>query len=429
MKSSPFIAPAMSSAPARRLPLLTGVAKKLLLNLLSRLHTGSLTLIDGHERHVFGPGGTDLPAPALHVIDSAFYADAVFGGSIGVAESYMIGNWKTDKLTDLIRLMVLNRELSDAIDERGLARLATPLRKLLHRMNRNTQIGSRRNIAAHYDLGNDFFASFLDDTWMYSSAVFERPDMTLAEASTAKLDRICKKLCLKPEDRVLEIGTGWGGFAIHAARHYGCHVTTTTISEEQYALAKERIHAAGLNKVITLLKVDYRKLSGQYDKLVSIEMIEAVGHKYYDTYFAQCSRLLKPHGQFLLQGITISDQRFEAAANSVDFIQRYIFPGSTIPSATALLSSATRASDMRVFHLEDIGPHYATTLATWRRNFFTNIDQIRKLGYSEEFIRMWEFYLCYCEGGFTERVLGDVQMLLVKPGARPESIVPTLAQG
>jgi cyclopropane-fatty-acyl-phospholipid synthase len=243
--------------------------------------------------------------------------------------------------------------------------------------------------------------------------------MTLAEASTAKLDRICRKLALKPGDSVLEIGTGWGGFALHAARHYGCHVTTTTISSQQHELASRRIADAGLQDRITLLMKDYRDLDGQYDKLVSIEMIEAVGRQYYDTYFAQCGRLLKPHGEFLLQGITITDQRFEAAAKSVDFIQRYIFPGSTIPSVTALLTSATRASDLRLYHLEDIGPHYATTLAHWRQNFFRNIDRVRALGYSEAFIRMWEFYLCYCEGGFAERALGDVQMHLVKPGARP----------
>ncbi len=428
MKSSLSISPALPSAQAQSRLFPGGMAKRLLLRMLARLNTGRLTLVDGSDRHVFGPGGSDAPNLTLHVINPAFYADAVFGGSIGVAESYMLGNWKTDRLTDLIRLMILNRELSDAMDERGLARLVTPLRKLLHWMNRNTQAGSRRNIGAHYDLGNDFFACFLDETWMYSSAIYERPDMTLAEASTAKLDRICKKLKLKPEDKVLEIGTGWGGFALHAAKHFGCHVTTTTISTEQYALAEARVREAGLASRITLLKDDYRNLTGQYDKLVSIEMIEAVGHQYYDTYFAQCSKLLKPQGQFLLQGITITDQRFETAANNVDFIQRYIFPGSTIPSVTALLSSATRASDLRVFHLEDIGPHYATTLAAWRNNFFANIDQIRRLGYSDEFIRMWEFYLCYCEGGFAERVLGDVQMLLVKPGARPESIVPPLEQ-
>ncbi|NWG38539.1 MAG: class I SAM-dependent methyltransferase [Hydrogenophilaceae bacterium] len=419
MKPSFSIATGLPEAPSRPRQWLARLAKTQLLKSLARLKSGQLTLIDDGERHAFGSASPQAPEISLHVLDDSFYADAVFGGSIGVAESYMLGHWKTRNLTDLVRLMVLNREVIDGIDDRGLARLAMPLRKLLHWLNRNTQPGSRRNIAAHYDLGNELFACFLDETWMYSSAIFERPDMTLAEASTAKLDRICRKLALKPGDSVLEIGTGWGGFALHAARHYGCHVTTTTISSQQHELASRRIAEAGLQDRITLLMKDYRDLDGQYDKLVSIEMIEAVGHKYYDTYFAQCNRLLKPHGQFLLQGITITDQRFEAAAKSVDFIQRYIFPGSTIPSVTALLTSATRASDLRLYHLEDIGPHYATTLAHWRQNFFRNIDRVRALGYSEAFIRMWDFYLCYCEGGFAERALGDVQMHLVKPGARP----------
>jgi cyclopropane-fatty-acyl-phospholipid synthase len=419
MKPSLSIATGLPAASFRQRHWLGSLAKTQLLKSLARLGSGRLTLIDASERHVFGSATQDAPDVSLQVLDDSFYADAVFGGSIGVAESYMLGNWKTDQLTDLVRLMVLNREIIDAIDDRGLARLAMPLRKLLHWLNRNTQSGSRRNIAAHYDLGNDLFACFLDETWMYSSAIFERPDMTLAEASTAKLDRICRKLGLKPGDSVLEIGTGWGGFALHAAQHYGCHVTTTTISSQQHELASRRIADAGLQDRITLLMEDYRDLDGRYDKLVSIEMIEAVGHQFYDTYFAHCGRLLKPHGQFLLQGITITDQRFEAAAKSVDFIQRYIFPGSTIPSVTALLTSATRASDLRLFHLEDIGPHYATTLAHWRRNFFRHLDRVRALGYSEEFIRMWEFYMCYCEGGFAERALGDVQMHLVKPGARP----------
>jgi cyclopropane-fatty-acyl-phospholipid synthase len=424
VKSPSFIAPALQAPAARRLPLLTGLARQILHRMLGGLHTGRLTLVDGSERHSFGPGGA--PHATLIVRDATFYADAVYGGSIGVAESYMLGHWQTDALTDLIRLMVLNREVIDGMDERGLARLASPARKFLHWLNRNTHAGSRRNIAAHYDLGNEFFATFLDETWMYSSAIFAREDMSLAEASTAKLDRICRKLALTPDDHVLEIGTGWGGFALHAAGNYGCRVTTTTISAQQYALAQQRIEAAGLQDRVTLLMQDYRALDGQYDKLVSIEMIEAVGHQFYDAYFRQCARLLKPHGQFLLQGITITDQRFEAAANSVDFIQRYIFPGSTIPSVTALLDSATRASDLRLFHLEDIGPHYATTLAHWRENFYANIDQVRSLGYGEEFIRMWTFYLCYCEGGFAERALGDAQMLLVKPGARPAPILPAL---
>jgi cyclopropane-fatty-acyl-phospholipid synthase len=322
-----------------------------------------------------------------------------------------------DNLTNLIRLMVRNQSLLDSI-ESSFARLTSPIQKWLHIINKNTQAGSRRNIAAHYDLGNDFFKLMLDPTLMYSSAIFENPTQSLEDASLAKLKSICKKLDLKQSDHVLEIGTGWGGFAIYAAKNYGCKVTTTTISQQQYLLAIERIKSAGLEDKIEVLLSDYRDLTGTYDKLVSIEMIEAIGHQFYDTYFAQCSRLLKPNGMMLLQAITIADQRYTSALKSVDFIQRYIFPGSCIPSVTAMLNSITKSSDMRLFHLEDIGPHYATTLAKWRDNFFEHIDAVRSMGYPETFIRMWDFYLCYCEGGFEERALGDVHMLLVKPENR-----------
>jgi cyclopropane-fatty-acyl-phospholipid synthase len=294
-------------------------------------------------------------------------------------------------------------------------------------MNRNNRTGSRRNIAAHYDLGNEFFRLMLDETLMYSSAVFERPDMTLAEAQRARLDRICRKLALGPRDHVLEIGTGWGGFALHAATHYGCRVTTTTISREQYALAQERIAQAGLSDRVTVLLEDYRDLRGEYDKLVSIEMIEAVGHEYYETFFTRCSALLKPDGLMLLQAITIADQRYEAARKSVDFIQRYIFPGSCIPSVSVMAQAVARATDMRLMHLEDIGPHYATTLRHWRERLYANADALRQLDLPEEFLHMWEFYLCYCEGGFAERALGDVQLLLAKPQNRLPLSIPELA--
>lgn len=253
---------------------------------------------------------------------------------------------------------------------------------------------------------------------MYSCAYFERPEASLYEASLAKLDRICRKLKLSPGDKVIEIGSGWGGFALHAATHYGCHVTTTTISQQQFDLARQRIHAAGLQDRITLLLKDYRDLEGSYDKLVSIEMVEAIGHQYYDSYFAQCARLLKPDGLALIQAITIADRQFKQARDEVDFIKRYIFPGSCIPAITPLLESATRASDLTLIHLEDIGPHYATTLRHWREAFLSQLEAVRQQGYSEAFIRMWEFYLAYCEGGYLERAIGDVHMLFAKPRYR-----------
>jgi cyclopropane-fatty-acyl-phospholipid synthase len=252
----------------------------------------------------------------------------------------------------------------------------------------------------------------------YSCAIFERPEATLEEAQVAKFERICQRLQLRPQDHLVEIGTGWGGLAIHAASRHGCRVTTTTISREQHDYARAKIAAAGLADRIELRLDDYRELAGRYDKLVSVEMIEAVGHQYLDTYVAKCASLLKPDGAMLIQAITIQDQMYAAALKSVDFIQRFIFPGSFIPSVTAIVEACTRATDLKLFKLEDIGPHYATTLARWRENFFARISEVRRLGYSEEFIRMWEFYLCYCEGGFAERQLGDVHLLFTKPGCR-----------
>jgi cyclopropane-fatty-acyl-phospholipid synthase len=411
------------SAPLKvkkRAAFLQKLAKAQVLSKLKKLTQGHLTLIDGDERYQFGKAG-NLTA-TITVNDAHFYGEVAFGGSIGAGEAYMLGYWQADNVTNVIRLFALNQSIMDTL-EGGFEWLSKPILKLLHYLNRNTQDGSRKNIAAHYDLGNDFFKLWLDPSMMYSAAIFEPKDCSLEAASLKKLKVICDKLDLKPSDHVVEIGTGWGGFAIYAAKHYGCKVTTTTISQQQYDEAKLRVKAEGLEDKITLLLNDYRDLNGLFDKLVSIEMVEAVGHQFYDTYFAKVSSLLKPDGLALIQAITIADQRFEAAKNSVDFIQRYIFPGSNIPSNTAMLTSMTKTTDLRLFDLEDIGPHYATTLRKWRENFFANIGQVRQLGYSEEFIKMWEFYLCYCEGGFTERALGDVHLLLAKPDNRRAALI------
>jgi cyclopropane-fatty-acyl-phospholipid synthase len=407
-----------AAQPPGALRAIDALAKRVVLSKLRQLQGGELVLVEGAQQYRFGAASAALPEPVVvRVDDGRFYGHLAFGGSIGAGEAYMRGYWRTERLVELVRLLVLNMEALDGIDS-GYARLAASLHKLLHAIRRNTKAGSRKNISAHYDLGNDFFRLFLDETMMYSAATFIHPEMTLAQAQRVRLDAICRKLDLRASDHVLEIGTGWGGFALHAAERYGCRVTTTTISREQWSRARERVNDAGLSERVEVLCTDYRELRGKYDKLVSIEMIEAVGHQYYDTYFAQCARLLESHGAMVLQAITIADQRYERARRSVDFIQRYIFPGSCIPSVSALATSIARASDLRIFHLEDIGPHYARTLREWRHNLFENIAQIRALGYDEEFIRMWEFYLCYCEGGFEERAIGDVQMLLVKPGNR-----------
>jgi len=397
---------------------LDALAKRAVLQRLAQLRDGQLTLIDGDAVHCFGKPSDAFPVSVTaRIHNQRFYSDMAFGGSIGAGEAYMQGYWTTEQLTDLVRVFVRNMDVLDGM-ETGMARLTAPLQKVLHWFHRNTRGGSRKNIAAHYDLGNDFFKLFLDDSMMYSSAMFTDSAMSLGDAQRARLQTICRKLDLQASDHLLEIGTGWGGFAIYAARKYGCRITTATISKEQFDLACERIKAAGLQDRITVLLSDYRDLQGKYDKLVSIEMIEAVGYQYYDRFFAKCSSLLKPEGTMVLQAITIVDQKYEQAKHSVDFIQRYIFPGSCIPSVTAMIASITKSSDLRLFHLEDIGPHYATTLRIWRENLFANLDKVKALGYSDAFIRMWEYYFCYCEGGFTERAIGDVHMVLAKPRSR-----------
>jgi cyclopropane-fatty-acyl-phospholipid synthase len=401
---------------------LNRLAKGLLLSQLRKFQHGRLRLIDQDTNRCFGnlddSGACDV---TLRVRDPRFYADAVFGGTTAAGEAYVNGYWDCDNLTALVRLMVLNREFMNDVDS-GWSRLSAPLFNAAHWLNRNTAAGSRRNIAAHYDLGNQFFELFLDETMAYSCGIFQSPQSTLLEASIAKFDAVCSKLALTLDQHLLEIGTGWGGLAIHAARHYGCRVTTTTISKEQYDLAKERVERAGLSDRITLLLEDYRQLKGEFDALASIEMVEAVGHQYLDTYFRQCGRLLRPSGSMLLQAITIRDQFYEQAKNSVDFIKRYIFPGSFIPSVQALTNSIAKVTDLKIFHMEDIGPHYARTLRCWRERLLDRQAQVRTLGYPDTFLRMWEYYLSYCEGGFEERQLGTVQMLLTKPHSRRTAI-------
>lgn len=390
---------------------LNRMARHAVLSNLKKLEHGTITIIDGDLHHEFGKGGL---CATIHISDPAFYADLVLGGSIGAAEAYMSGYWSADNLTTLIRIIIRNRKVLTDM-ENGLAVIMKPVQAFRHRRRRNTPEGSRRNIAAHYDLGNEFYRLWLDRTMTYSCNIFEKEDATLEEAAVSKYERICRKLSLQPSDHVLEIGTGWGGFAIHAAREYGCKITTTTISMQQYDYAREVIQREGLSDRIELLFEDYRNLKGTYDKLVSIEMIEAVGHHFLDSYFATCSERLKADGLMALQAIIIEDRAYKAQLRNPDFIKRYIFPGSFIPSISAITQSVLKATDMRLFDLEDITPHYARTLKTWRNRFFTNIEAVRALGYPESFIRLWEYYLCYCEGGFLERYIGDVQMIFTKP--------------
>ncbi len=394
------------------------MAKKALLKAMSHISKGRLVLEDNGEVYEFGE-----PADEAELIAHVFihhpstYKDILFGGSIGSAEAYMLGSWSSSSLLDVIRLMTLNLDMLNKMDNTRpiLNRISS---KVMHVLNANTQSGSRKNISAHYDLGNDFFSLFLDPTMMYSSAIFPSEDASLEEASLFKLDSICKKLRLNENDHLMEVGTGWGGLAIHAAKNYGCRVTTTTISQEQYDFACAAVKREGLEDKITLLLEDYRDLEGQYDKLVSIEMIEAVGHEYYESYFAKCSSLLKADGLMLIQAITIADQRYQEAKRTVDFIQRYIFPGGCLPSNEIIAQCVSRNTDMMIVNHHDIGLDYAKTLAEWRKRFHAEVDTVKQMGFDDVFCRMWEFYLCYCEGGFAERAISTAQIVFAKPGAR-----------
>jgi len=388
--------------------------RRRLLAQLAPLHDGQLRVRDAFGEVLLGDGNGPLQA-TVTIDDPAFYRKVAAQGSVGAGESYIHGDWRCDDLVALVRLLVRNRDLLDGM-ERGPARAAGWLLRGWNRLRRNSREGSRRNIAAHYDLGNDFFALFLSPDLMYSSALYAQADEPLEVASTRKLDRICQQLKLQPGDRVVEIGTGWGGFAVHAARHYGCHVTTTTISAEQHALAVQRVQDAGLQECVTVLMQDYRDLQGQFDKLVSIEMIEAIGAEFLDTYMGTLQRLLKPDGVALLQAITIEDHRYEQARRSVDYIKRFVFPGSFIPSINAIMAAKTRASDLQLIAQQDFGHSYALTLRAWRQRFLAQRAAVQAQGFDERFCRLWEFYLAYCEGGFLERSIGVSHLLLARPG-------------
>jgi cyclopropane-fatty-acyl-phospholipid synthase len=379
--------------------------------LLKQIQYGQLIIQDGDNIYSFGEKSNTTVHITVH--NPRFYQSVVLGGSIGAAESYILGEWTSRNLTDFIRLMTKNIALTNSL-ESGLSTISVFISKIYHFFRSNHINMSRRNIHYHYDLSNEFFKLFLDKSMMYSSAIFPAKTSTLEEAAEFKLKTICDKLELTKNDHLLEIGTGWGGFAIYAAKHYGCHVTTTTISEAQYQYALQKIKENGLENKITLLLQDYRVLKGTYDKLVSIEMLEAVGHAYYKTYLKTCNKLLKLKGKMLIQTITIADQYYEPAKNRVDFIQRYIFPGSCIPSVTVLINHMTKYTNLRLVDLQDIGLDYALTLRHWRDRFFSNLPAVKQLGFNEQFIRLWGYYLSYSEAGFDEQHLGDMQMLLVK---------------
>ena len=388
--------------------------KKIVFNQLHKITKGSLTLKDASSSYTFGDQKNIKLHAEIIIHNPRFYRFVVFGGSIGCSEAYMSDYWSSPNLTNVIRLFAINPQLTDELESKFNI-LLKPFFRVIHRLNKNSQRNSKRNISAHYDLSNNFFKLFLDESMMYSSAIFKTRNQTLKAASLNKLDIICQKLNLKPTDHVVEIGSGWGGFAIFAAENYGCKVTTTTISQHQFRYTKDLINKKKLGKKITLLFEDYRNLEGKYDKLVSIEMIEAVGHHYYHEYFKKINTLLKPNGIALIQAITIRDQRYSQALQNVDFIQKYIFPGSCIPSIEIIQKNLTRETDMIISDLENINHHYAKTLNLWKKAFNKNQNKIIKLGFDERFIRMWNFYFSYCEGGFAERAINDFHILMSKP--------------
>lgn len=396
------------------------VARDLLFRLLRNIKVGTLTIHDGDDLFKFGRD-TDPRAPHAEatVHNPRIYWRVLTGGTIGSGEAYIDGDWSSRNLTEVTRLFSANMQTMEAMrgKQNWLTRAAL---KLAHLANRNTLSGSKKNISAHYDLGNDFFQLFLDPTMMYSSAVFPKENADLDEAALYKLDVICQALELKPDDHLVEIGTGWGGMAIYAAENYGCRVTTTTISKEQYLHACNEIERRGLTDQITVLCEDYRELRGSYDKLVSIEMIEAVGHEFYESYFQCVSNLLKPTGKAVIQAITMTDQRYEQARESVDFIKRYIFPGGCLPSLQIIGENLARHTDLQLSGLRDITLDYAKTLEAWHYRFLNQLDRVKDMGFDDRFIRMWRFYLSYCEGGFRERIIGTFQVTMTKPGYRPD---------
>jgi len=390
------------------------VAKKVVFKVLEKLQGVGLILVEkeGDTYHI-GDQNAELQAQLI-VNHPSFYKRILTGGSIGAGEAYVDGWWDSPDLTKVIRVLARNLPTLDKLEAK-VGWLTTLAEKITHKVRRNNKDNARQNISAHYDLGNALYSLFLDSKMLYSCAIYRSEQDDLLSAQTHKMDRLCRQLNLKPTDHLLEIGTGWGALAIHAAKHYGCRVTTTTISKEQHAWAKECIEQQGLDDKITLLLDDYRDLTGQYDKVVSVEMVEAVGKEYLTTYIKKCQSLLKPGGLLALQTITITDQRYDSYSRGVDFIQKHIFPGGFLPSITVLVNEMTKQSDFVVRDIKDIGLDYARTLSDWHQTFNQNTDKLAQLGYDQRFVRMWRYYFCYCEGGFLERSISTVQLIASRP--------------
>ncbi len=395
-----------------------GFYQKVILGLLSKMPLGKavITLPDGSDMAIGNGEGTSCN---IRIQNPLFFKRCVLYGDIGFGEAYVDGDWDTDNITNVIKWFLLNVDhaptVSGSSAKSVLLNLLKAVNKLYHLKRGNSISGSRKNISEHYDLNNEFFALFLDPTMTYSSAYYTREDMTLEEAQLEKYDRLCRQLHLKPSDHVLEIGSGWGGNAIYMAKTYGCKVTTLTISEEQYKLAKERIAKEQLEDKITILIKDYRLMEGSFDKIVSIEMLEAVGEEYYTEYFKKCSDLLGKDGIFALQVITCPDSRFDSLKNGVDWIQKHIFPGSLLPSVGAINQAVNSTSNLTLVDLKDIGLHYAHTLQVWYKTFNEKLEEVKQLGFDDYFIRKWNYYLCYCEAAFAMRNINVMQLVYTRP--------------
>ncbi len=400
-KKSSFLIPVFKNAIKKRLIL---------------IKEGYIKVKDGNEVMSFGEINSSNKV-LVNIHSEEFYVWAGSGGGVGIAEAFVLGYWSSDNVVLLMRIFLRNKKILLDFDK-GFAKLLNPINKIIHRTRKNTILGSKKNIVAHYDLSNEFYKSWLDPTMTYSCAFFKNDAVTLKQASIEKLDRICRKLKLTDNDSILEIGTGWGSFAMHAVKNYGCSVTTTTISDAQYNYAHSLFKKHGIASKINLINSDYRELSGLYDKVVSIEMIEAVGYEFIPNFFKKISSLLKPDGMIAIQGITYNGHDFDRYKNSVDFIKKYIFPGSCLISITQIMDVLKNKTDLSLVHMEDITRHYPKTLRRWRENYLKVISEIDSMDYSDAFIKMWEFYFMFCEAGFMERNIGDVQLVFAKSGAR-----------
>jgi len=404
------------AASSKKTTFLASIFKKGVMNKFKHLQYGSIKIIEGDETLSFGDSESDDKV-IVTIHSNEFYVFLGSGGINGVAEAYMAGYWTANNLVLLLQIVLKNKKILLSLDS-GFAKLINPINKLIHWSKQNTLKGSKQNILAHYDLSNDFYKLWLDPTMTYSCGYFQDNSVSLEQASIEKIDRICRKLKLNKNDHILEIGTGWGSFSLHAAKQYGCTIDTVTISDAQYEYASKKIESSGLDSQISIFNKDYRKIEGKYDKIVSIEMIEAVGYQFIPQYFSKISSLLKKDGLVAIQGITYNDQNFEQYKNSVDFIKKYIFPGSCLISVAQISDVIKEYTDLAIVDMEDITMHYAETLNRWKANFIKVIPEVKKMGFSEAFIKMWEFYFVFCEAGFLERNIGDVQLVFSKSGAR-----------